>query len=700
MYPAMHSHVRIQHRPAATPKRPLLAWLAGAVLFAWSHWTLADEAFGWQWANPLPTGATLEDVAHNGNRYVAVGQKGAIVTSSDGQNWQLQPPVTYQDIRAIAWNGSLFVAVGAQATNREILTSPDGINWTSRSFPDYVHLFDVTWGNGQFIAVGAQGKAFASSDGITWTSTGNFSLTDTFNDIEWDGSRFLLVTKSGTLYLSTDGSTWTKASTGYFPKAAASNGSRIVAVGSPDTIIFSDDDGATWSTIVDPDLGDLRDILWDGNQFIAVGSTLFYSSDGENWTAAASDAEGFTMNSLAPAAGGFVAVGKGGVILTSGDGQSWQRQGSSLADKNLSAPLWDGSRFVVIESSRHVLTSSDGLNWQAQAINQPDPDFFHFQELAYDGSRYVAISGARGIYTSTDLINWTRASMERLQAVIHDGSQFIAVGRTGIYSSSDGETWQQVHAADNLNDIAWNGSVYIAVGVGVSGGERILRSTDGQNWTGVTPSGTGSLYAVAWGNNRFVATGMAGSILVSTDGGETWTAHSNPISFLGNYDHLIWTGNQFVAISNAGLITSPDGENWKTHDSLYHSYGFGGVTRLAIANNRLIATGDYGTIIYKDLPGGNAGGGDAGGGDAGGGNAGGGNAGGGNAGGGDAGGGNAGGGNAGGGSQTPGQNPPQEESGKSSSPLGNLFGASSAWWLVLPLLLWRWRHSRTRLSSR
>jgi hypothetical protein len=54
------------------------------------------------------------------------------------------------DLRGVAYGNGLFVAVGDRGT---ILTSPDGVNWTERTSGTN-WLFGVTYGNGTFVAVG------------------------------------------------------------------------------------------------------------------------------------------------------------------------------------------------------------------------------------------------------------------------------------------------------------------------------------------------------------------------------------------------------------------------------------------------------------------------------------------------------------------------------------------------------------------
>jgi photosystem II stability/assembly factor-like uncharacterized protein len=72
----------------------------------------------------LPAAAS---VAWNGDHFVAVGDKGAILVSSDGSHWTQAPVLTNHPLMAIAAGGFpnvQFVAVGRLG---DILYSTDGV---------------------------------------------------------------------------------------------------------------------------------------------------------------------------------------------------------------------------------------------------------------------------------------------------------------------------------------------------------------------------------------------------------------------------------------------------------------------------------------------------------------------------------------------------------------------------------------------
>lgn len=166
----------------------------------------------------------LYALANNGAGYtVAVGDLGAIITSSDGATWTDRTaasggatPVTANPLYGVTYGYSttlakyIFVAVGASGT---LLYSTDGINWTNVTpspAPGY-DLNGVTYGgldaNGHpiFVAVGTSGTVLTSEDGVSWTPQTSTTIPTTSNltAIAYSPSRrFMAVAADGNIYYS------------------------------------------------------------------------------------------------------------------------------------------------------------------------------------------------------------------------------------------------------------------------------------------------------------------------------------------------------------------------------------------------------------------------------------------------------------------------------------------------------------------
>ena len=119
----------------------------------------------------------LTGMAHNGERYVAIGARdtpryeyGRILVSEDGLSWYRagELPWAVTGKQAIASDGSGFVTMRGDS----VLTSPDGLLWSSADIAP-LHLVGVMWTGDEYVCVGDDGAGHAaiahSSDGTAWT---------------------------------------------------------------------------------------------------------------------------------------------------------------------------------------------------------------------------------------------------------------------------------------------------------------------------------------------------------------------------------------------------------------------------------------------------------------------------------------------------------------------------------------------------
>jgi len=199
--------------------------------------------------------------------------------------------------------------------------------------------------------------------------------------------------------------------------------------------------------------------------------------------------------------------------------------------------------------------------------------------------------------------------------VVTNGDNVVLVGEGTFlgriaFSDDGGETWQNIienpfdpniNLSSSINSITYANGLYVAVGTSLTGGGRILTSTDGQNWTEQTPTLNPldhPLRGVTWGNNGFVAVGDEGEVYTSTNG-DTW--HKRNTGTNKDLNGVAWdaVGAQFIAVGADGtIITSPSGQNntWTSQLS--------GTTKklnsVAMATHKMIAVGDTGTILYSE----------------------------------------------------------------------------------------------------
>ena len=281
---------------------------------------------------------------------------------------------------------------------------------------------------------------------------------------------------------------------------------------------------------------------------------------------------------------------------TDGDGDplvySWDLGDGRTADNNPSIPYsWTlgGSYTVKVTVSdmkggtataTKVVTVSDTINtWSTRTTAK----VVDWNGIANNGSRVVIVGDNsagnpfNGAWAwSTDGTIWNSGdfgSNEHPYAVCYNGTRFIAVGEKYdfdppadwvgfITTSTDGATWSQAHwDGPTLTSVACGNGVIVATGEDGA----ILRSTDGLNWSTVSPSpalSTQRIHGLAFGNGVFVA-----------------TAHdfTSAIGFSGNHR----------------VATSPDGLTWTDRSSGTVIDSWKDLRRTSFLNDRFFSSGWY-----------------------------------------------------------------------------------------------------------
>lgn len=253
--------------------------------------------------------------------FAVVGASGTIFTSSNGINWNIPTsiPSGLPDLYAVTGYAAnlntptnpvlRWIAVGDGGAS---VYSTDGINWISgRAYnASNPALRSITHVAGTYTAVGDLGTILSTTDGITWTS--HTSATVTTNNLNGvtHGNIYVAVGDNGTILTSSDGNTWTaKTPTSTITSSlrqvayfGGTYGSIYVAVGDAGTVVTSKDGGATWVT---------RTAI-TGNNLVSVAAESQYVAN-----AVADTSLGFISTAQ------FVAIDSNGNAYTSTNGYTW-----------------------------------------------------------------------------------------------------------------------------------------------------------------------------------------------------------------------------------------------------------------------------------------------------------------------------------------------------------------------------------------
>lgn len=230
--------------------------------------------------------------ADNTGRWVAVGDFGVAVSSTDNIVWTPVVLGVAANMKAIKCHIATWIAVGDNGT---LLRSTDGRNFDKRNLPaGNFNLRDVAWGNGIWVAVGSSGSAGAilisNDDGLTWSqitigagALGNLCVAF--------GNVWMIGGFSGQLLTAPPTAiAWTAQAFGSVASqinaVAYAAGTWLAAAGKD--IRRSVDSGVTWSVAalaVIPS-GNINALTQSDGRWIAAGDTaaLRMSDDGTVWT--------------------------------------------------------------------------------------------------------------------------------------------------------------------------------------------------------------------------------------------------------------------------------------------------------------------------------------------------------------------------------------------------------------------------------
>ena len=324
----------------------------------------------------------------------------------------------------------------------------------------------------------------------------------------------------------------------------------VVVGGGTNDVVYSSD-GVTWKAATAPSIFSTAEFVAVGKdgsgnrRWIAAGggnNTIAVSSDGIAWSGIGSPGpttEGSCVSYTEDASGNPLWLSGGrdpnpvfGSIYASSNGTSWTRRTSGTflqhggavngvfeiarGEDGSGNPLW------VATGANRIGTSTDSITWTMNSYQ------FSIQArtVAYgedgSGNGLWVVGGydsTNSIATSSNGTTYTGRGKPVITTVVNcvtwgeDGSGnglWVAGGGSSgdvLMKSSDGINWTAITFSGfngGVNFIAWNGSLWVAVGEGSgTGNESIATSSDGTNWTSI--AGSSTLMATAYGVASFPA---------------------------------------------------------------------------------------------------------------------------------------------------------------------------------------------------
>jgi len=240
-----------------------------------------------------------------------------------------------------------------------------------------------------------------------------------------------------------------------------------------------------------------------------------------------------------------------------------------------------GSRMVVVGDRGHILYSEDqGKTWTQAKV--PSRQLLTAVYFVDDQHGWAVGHDAQILASSDGGKTWSKQfeDLKReaplLDVWFKDLSTGIAVGAYGalLETTDGGQHWQDIgERLDNEDQYHLNGITYVKdAGLFIVGemGSMFRSADDGQTWEKLEGPYQGSLFGAVGTaqSNTLLAYGLRGNLFRSTDFGSTW----EPIALLGDRGPLefsianasVLPDNSIVLVGNGGSVmrSTDDGETF------------------------------------------------------------------------------------------------------------------------------------------
>lgn len=141
---------------------------------------------------------TLFAVTHGSHGFVAGGEDGTVLVSSNGTDWAIASFPAPARIDQLIFAQDVYVATAYSGRTGSIWSSPDAVTWSER-VREYPTMRSVAYGHGRFVVVGPPVRT--SKDGATWDLR-ETSIARALLDVAFGQNTFVGVGIRGQIYQS------------------------------------------------------------------------------------------------------------------------------------------------------------------------------------------------------------------------------------------------------------------------------------------------------------------------------------------------------------------------------------------------------------------------------------------------------------------------------------------------------------------
>lgn len=598
--------------------------------------------------SPIATAYCL--VGNGSSTLIALSQSAsatAMRSTDNGATWTsfTLPGASTPAYTSVAWNGSVFCAVGSNSVSPYVLcaTSPDGVTWTARTigattmFPN-----NIVWNGSVFITSGddfatTNCVTFTSPDGTTWTArtsqTELLSGSSTWYDpAVFYGNSTLCMFRGPQLRIDTStdiGATWKRVTVATtVPKywIQASDGIYSVTFNGGNYICWWFD-GVTMKNVSVPS-GATRsatpqilitgtDVYIFGKTASATDRTIISKTNFKTYTVYKTVGLNVKAADILPSTGGTVngswgvrmsglgtisktsfttgatteAAGQATFSPTSVDQTNVSLNPTYVAVVGTTAAAAGTSLMVQVyldaSNNWYSATSTDGTTWSNQKITAPPGASPRLHGMSCDGTNFVLVGRQTTTLTSD---NWTATSSD---------------GVTWTYNSTPWTSGVQL-----TSGLVWSApwSKFVSAGRNAAGQFAFVSSANGSTWTlGTVATTVGApITAISFsagpGGAGYanIAVAIAGGVGASATAvwyslnGTSWTVVGNAVSVYG-----IPTGASITGVGGQ-MIYSANGPTAGVYYYNVLGYFNGALTGNGILGGVITGAAGICTALFND----------------------------------------------------------------------------------------------------
>lgn len=528
--------------------------------------------------------------------FIAGGGSSELTVVSNNNVFIVTLDTNQYSISKIIWDGTKFIAGGATG----IYISTNALNWIK--VIDNLYVSTMIYANDRYIVCDVSGSIWISANGIQWDYRTSYVR---FYDVINNNFKFYAVGDLGTVWESSDGIFWNNLyyNNDVYLRGLTKIGNVIVAAGydqySYGVIINSLDNGLTWNQVEITNITtELTKVATYKDKFLIVGDGIILgSNNGSNWIKINTPSDQ-QFSGVLTKEDGLVVYGEGGMII---EGKSQEYYGPPV---NVSKPV-----NLQYDMGSSLILTVDAIGgrplyyqWQLNGVNIPDATnkdlFLKNISLNMQGNYNVVVSNSLGIITGEVAFLTVQGVLpekpsdfawaRQLSSVNDDEVFGVTVDRnnniyiTGWFNKSMISTYQLENDSGNGNSIA----PYILSKYNINGDLVWSKTAQGANaGYAVASDNQGFIYVVG----SFENSAAFDNIQVNGTGFEDM--------FIAKYDtngNVIWVN----AITGLGFIWGT-GVNMDSNGNVYVSGNVNNSELVYIGTNQLPTTGAYNSFVAK-----------------------------------------------------------------------------------------------------